>query len=41
MNNAGYAFGSRAKEIAARVLGGDAAPGPAGSDLDVAAQPLF
>ncbi len=34
-----YVFGSRAKEIAARVAGRMPVPGPAGSDLDVAVQP--
>ena len=34
-----YVFGSRAKEIAARVGGSPAAAGPAESDLDVAVQP--
>ena len=34
-----YVFGSRAKEIAARVGGGEAVAGPAESDLDVAVQP--
>jgi predicted nucleotidyltransferase len=34
-----YVFGSRGKEIAARVAGGDVRPGFQGSDLDVAVQP--
>lgn len=34
-----YVFGSRAKEIAARVAGQPPVPGPAGSDVDLAVQP--
>ena len=35
-----YVFGSRSREIAARVGGGEVAGRPSGSDVDVAVQPL-
>lgn len=35
-----YAFGSRATEVAARVMDLEPAPGPQGADLDIAAEPL-